>query len=439
MKDKIEFKTVVEDIPLDINKNTLFNINTKNVNQLTHGFHKYPGKFIPQIPAWAIDKYLGNVDNATILDPFCGSGTTLVEGFIKGYNVIGIDIDPLSVLLSKVKTTKINISYFSTISNWLIEKIQDQSILERFLPKIKTLTHWFTEEAIDKLGKIRFLIDEIPYKFNNTNDIHDLLIICFSSIIRRVSNADNQSQKTFVSHTNKKNPEEVYYLFMKQLNYYKTRIYNFNNICKANRICKVIRKTSTQDFSSIFNQKIDLVVTSPPYIKAIDYIYNQMAELFWIGDLFNIETQEKQNLLKPEYIGNKQIKKVEYSNFLPSKNITGINFLDDALNSIYEQDNKNGHKHSFITWKFFNEMDRHFRHISRILDKETHYIIIIGDSSVSNVKVETAKILTMIAENNNFKLYNKWGYKIKNRYMRFDRKGRGGLIKIDWVLDLKKS
>ena len=98
-----EYQFVKEIIPSEIEKNSILNILTRDVNTQTHGFHKYPAKFIPQIPKWAINKYLSGSKNKNILDPFCGSGTTLVEGILAGYNTIGIDIDPLSAMISKVK------------------------------------------------------------------------------------------------------------------------------------------------------------------------------------------------------------------------------------------------------------------------------------------------------------------------------------------------
>ncbi|MBI5613364.1 site-specific DNA-methyltransferase, partial [Candidatus Gottesmanbacteria bacterium] len=60
------------------------------------------------------------VKNKTVLDPFCGSGTTLVEGILAGHTVIGIDIDPLSAMISKVKVIKVDVTELYKISNWLV-------------------------------------------------------------------------------------------------------------------------------------------------------------------------------------------------------------------------------------------------------------------------------------------------------------------------------
>lgn len=442
MIDMQEYLFVKETIPLDVERNSILNIATRDVNTYTHGFHKYPAKFIPQIPRWAIVKYLNGNKNKNILDPFCGSGTTLVEGVIAGYNVIGIDIDPLSAMISKVKTTRVNEKDLNKISDWLVKEIKSGS-KGSFKPDCETIKHWFTDGAIQKLSTIRTLINQIPEKFcdiSNVKDIQDLLIICFSSIIRRVSRADNESQKTYVSHTKIKEPEEVNSLFLSQLDYFIDRSAKFSATINSNVTSKIISSSSVQSLENeLKRQPIDLAVTSPPYIKAIDYIYNQMVELFWVGDLFQMQTQPKQNIKKIEYIGNKHIQKANFINYSPYNMTLNIAKLDQRLQQVYENDKKNGHKHFYIAFKFFADMEKHFSEMAKCLNKKTHYIMVVGNTSVSDIFFDTANFLIAIAERQGFIISNKWGYKIKNRYMRFDRKGRGGLIDIDWVLDFERA
>jgi DNA modification methylase len=436
----VEYKIVKNTIPEDIDFGAVLSINTNSVTLNTHGFHKYPAKFIPQIPQWAINKYLKNETNKLILEPFCGSGTTLVESALSGNYSIGIDIDPLSALISKVKTTKIDIIKLNLIVDWLKKNIENPP-KELFVPDCQTLEHWFKKETINKLSIIRTLINQIVDSFENgktIKDIHDLLLICFSSIIRRVSNADNESQKTYVSHTKIKQPEEVFTLFFSQLDYFVERITEFSSNSNLKPAEIIVSSSATSLANLLKGKKADLAITSPPYIKAIDYIYNQMAELFWIGDLFQMQTQNLQNEKKSQYIGNKQIPTREFINYSPFSSKLIIELLDNKLQEIFETDKKNGHKHSYVTYKYFVDMEKHFAEISKCLKQNAHYVMVVGDSKVSEIYFATADFLAAIAERNGFKLINKWGYKIKNRFMRFDRKGRGGIIYIDWVLELQK-
>ncbi len=436
----MKYQIIKNTIPENIDFGAILNINTNSVTSHTHGFHKYPAKFIPQIPQWAINKYLKNKTDKLILEPFCGSGTTLVESTLSGNYSIGIDIDPLSALISKVKTTKINIEKLLKIADWLKKNVGN-SPKELFVPDCQTLEHWFTKEATNKLSVIRTLINNVTDNFGEKTeikDIQDLLIICFSSIIRRVSNADNESQKTYVSHTKIKQPEEVFTLFFSQLDYFIKRITEFS-LSPNLKPSEIIVSSSSNSLTHILKgRKADLAITSPPYIKAIDYIYNQMVELFWIGDLFQMQTQNLQNDKKTQYIGNKQIPKKEFIGYSPFISKVSIELLDNKLQQVFEKDEKNGHKHSYITYKYFAEMEKHFAEMSKCLKPQAHYVMVVGNSKVSGIYFETADFLVTIAERNGFKLKNKWGYKIKNRFMRFDRKGRGGIIDIDWVLEFEK-
>lgn len=420
----------VEELPNNnIENGQLFNITSNNVSYLTHNIHKYPAKFIPQIPRWAIKKYLKE-DNKLVLDPFCGSGTTLVESLLTSNNCVGLDVDPLALMISKVKTTIIDSQELLKTKDNLIKELNIPRE-EVFRPKLHTLEHWFNEKAIKDLGLLRNLIDE--YKDNK--DIYDFLMVTFSSIIRKVSNADDQSQKTYVSHTNIKNPPLVIPTFIKRLEMYIDRLILFSNSVNKNNHASILKKDA-RDFNLTWEDynlnEIDLGVTSPPYIKAVDYIYNQMAEYFWIGDIFNLETQKKQNVYKKKYVGTKQVKAEVYRKKLPK---TRIDKIDDLVFKISEKDTK----HAYIVAKFFVDMEKNFEAVYSLLKEDSHYIMVIGNNSVNGYYVPSHEFLIECAKKAGFKYSNHFGYNIRNRYMRFPRKGRGGLIKEDWVLDFVKE
>jgi DNA modification methylase len=69
----------------------------------SHNFHSFPAKFPPQLPLQFIIDL--TEPNDVILDPMVGSGTTVLEAFLTGRKGIGFDIDPLAIMISKVKTT----------------------------------------------------------------------------------------------------------------------------------------------------------------------------------------------------------------------------------------------------------------------------------------------------------------------------------------------
>ncbi|MBZ5950287.1 DNA methyltransferase [Leuconostoc gasicomitatum] len=412
-------------------------IDTTSVTPLTHGFHKYPGKFIPQIPEWAIKTYITKKEQI-ILDPFVGSGTTLVEAIANGNNAFGVDIDPLSSLISKVKSTPLNPKIFLTISDWIMTNKEIRKPI--FIPETDNLEHWFTDEAIIKLSKLRTLIDEIPMTFKNEpqiNDYYEAFIIAFSGIIRRVSNADNQSQKTYVSGTKPKKPAEVFSLFEKQLKVFLKGYEEFNLVWDGKSKATVLNSDGDSNFVPLISEKVDLIITSPPYIKSIDYVYNQMVELFWVGDLFSMDTQVKQNEKRKLYTGTTLVPKKAFSDFFSKKRSLSIPLMDNIIKDVLK-DEKNGEKHAFIVYKYFEFMDQHFEYSNMAMNKGAHYVMAVGNSTVSNVKVQTSDILIEIAKNHGLILESQWSYVIKNHFMGFDRGNRGGKINVDHVLVFKK-
>ena len=78
----------------------------KETNKWTHGYHRYPAKFIPQIVERLFDEYITD-SNAHINDPFFGSGTTIVSAIARGYRASGTDINGIAYLMTKVKSTPI--------------------------------------------------------------------------------------------------------------------------------------------------------------------------------------------------------------------------------------------------------------------------------------------------------------------------------------------
>ncbi|MGR8827534.1 site-specific DNA-methyltransferase [Leuconostoc citreum] len=437
MEELLHYKT----LPLDIPYGSFISIDTVNVTPITHGFHKYPGKFIPQIPRWALAKYLGDKKNASVLDPFVGSGTTLVETTISGRSAFGIDIDPLSVKISKVKSTPVNTSDLKMVFDWVLTN--KDIIMPKFKPQTENLQNWFSPDAINKLSRLRTTIDAVKNEFSfldNINDLYDVLIISFSSIIRRVSKADNQSQKTYVSHTKIKEPAEVYSLFEKQLKLYIKGFTEMNGLMKNKSVKpKVVLSEGSPNFHTVFNKQFDLIITSPPYIKSVDYVYNQMVELFWIGDLFSMDTQPKQNEKRKKYVGSTLVSKKQYKCFADEHPIFNIPKLDRDIKTIMSSDNKNGLKHAYIVAQYFEFMTEHFRSAYESLVNNGIYVMAVGNSTVSGIEIDTASFLTIIAEKQGLSLINRWSYKIQNHFMGFNRLDKGGKITMDHMLIFQKK
>jgi DNA modification methylase len=395
----------------------------------THKFHRFPGKFIPHVPRWALRRYATTGKPLKILDPFCGSGTTLVEAALAGHCAYGFDVDPIARLISKVKTTPLELTSLSSCCAE-IKKFIDQRRAGDVKPTIPTLSHWFNEAAVRDLSLIREGVEQ----YRERTDLYHFLLTVFIAVIRRASNADNQTQKTYVSHTNPKTPESVKPLFITTLDDYTQRIVEFGNLHKLMAgQAQVLGAWDARGFVEEWRANrlptIDLAITSPPYVKSVDYVYNQMAEYFWLGDLFGLSSQKEQNRHKQVYIGTQHLNGADVNHHVES----GTEETEELVAKIRKRDRKNG----YICAKYFSDMRKHFTEMAKILKPGSHYVLVVGDSVVSGEIVATHALLPACGASLGFVLERAFRYEIRNRHMRFPRAGRGGIVEHDWILDFR--
>lgn len=412
----------VKDLPTDIEFNTTFEINSNSVSYFSHGFFKYPCRFIPHIPRWAILKYTKKKE--WVLDPFAGSGTSLVEAVLNGRNALGVDFDKLSQLLCMTKTQKLNTRQISLLYD--IEKVLfwGNRSTGSFRPDIHNLHHWFPTQNVKDLLSLKSSIEE---NFSRVKDkkIYNFLLVCFASIIKKCSYTDSISPKPYVSRRIRKEPLPVKEAFIKTLSSYLKNVvdYESKKLGKCGFISNDAREIKTRKYDG----KVSLAITSPPYINAFDYVRSLRLENAWLGyygdaNILDIKRKQVGTETIPSTIYSRDIEKTRYVK------------LDSILKRIAKQDKKR----AFVVFKFFNDMEQNLKEVKRLLKDKGHYVIVVGDSKIRDVNVNTHEILIDFAKDQGFKLENMFSYIIKNRYLRIPRSGRGGLIKKDWVLDLVK-
>ena len=410
----------VEKLPKigDIENNEIYEILTNNVGYFTHSFFKYPAKFIPQIPSWAIDNFTNTDD--IVLDCFAGSGTTLIEASLKNRECLGVDFDEISRLLSRVKSTKLSKNDIKFIKKNLL-KFDREKYIDRPLPKLKNLNHWFPKKNIKSLNALYFYISELKA----SKKIKDFLLVCYISSIRKSSYSDEQSPKPYISTKHKKEPKETVQLFNTIVEKYieKLDTDEFNLHFKSKFIGNDARSFKAKKYYN----KIKLVCASPPYINAFDYVRILRLENVWLRNL------DDNNIIKHKknQIGTEQIYANEY-NELTYK--FGIKELDNKIDELYKIDKKRAH----IVCKYFKDMEENIINIRKYLKEDGSYVLVVGDCEIRKILFPVYKYLIEIAEKNNYKNSKNFSYLIRNPYLRIPRKKRGGLIKYDRIIVLNK-
>lgn len=267
-------------------KNQLDDIVDKNY--LTHNIHPYPAKFIPQIPTCIIESY--STQGNTVLDPFCGSGTTLLEAALKNRKAIGLDLNPIATLISKVKTNPISnieekivyrmldtldsiITKMELNPNWLKKIINNDD-----LPKFYNINHWFQKNVIREL----FLITKIIEDHIGNSNVYDFLRLCLSAIIVKVSNQESDTRWV----AKDKNLADTYTikLYTKKIKENLEKLRSFKLAIKGESPQVVVINDDVIEISNhIRPNSVDLIITSPPYLNSYDYYLYHKLRMFWLG------------------------------------------------------------------------------------------------------------------------------------------------------------
>jgi len=416
-------KIIVSALPLTPEEDRIYVIAQNNPNSLTHNYFKYPCKFIPEIPRWAINSYLNTNGNNVVLDPFSGSGTTLLEAAIKGFTAYGGEIDEVAKLITKVKTTQLTPDEMQYVAMWVKPVLQcitegsyDRS--KSILPEIKNLTHWFEEYVLYDLGYLYAEIENI-----NNENVQDFLLLCMASIVKRVSNCDDISPKPYVSNKVKKAIPSLAKLFEDTVT---------KNLAAMRELADYqlgsVDVIGTATELALPDNSVDIAVTSPPYINAFDYVRTMRLENLWL----NMETEESLLENKKKYLGTESIKcKTELQKLQILEQSTMLRKCYDLIFSVDE-------KRALIVKKFFEDMEKNLLEVKRVLKPGSVYAIVIGNSVIREVEIESWRILKDLAVAMGYKYVTHFGYEIKNPYIRIPRGNKGGKIAVDHILVIRK-
>jgi DNA modification methylase len=402
---------------------------SKDQSYLTHGIHKFPAKFFPELPRYLIRKY--SKTGARILDPMCGSGTVVLEALLNNREAIGVDIDPMARLITKAKTTPLDPRRLRLATDTLIQQIQDFDMSDGYRPSIPEFHYrdqWFRSFVLRELVIIRDSIEMAfsPLSEANWDDFRDFFRVVMSSIIRDMSNADPHCTRTVLRKkvVKKISPGDTLSRFTDMLSQQCKNMTEFSQACAKLEFLKVLLPQTNAIDLGIEDDTVDLAVTSPPYINAVDYPRTHQLEMYWLGYLDGSPL----STLKRKYIGTEAVYKDEY-NDLKS---TGIATLDSLLEKIYERDRRR----SYIVFKFFDDMKKQLSETLRVLKSGGRYCIAIGNNVVRGYPINSHDFLAQIAtEQVGFSLEKMFFSRLIRHFIKIPRQER---MVGEWVLVLRK-
>lgn len=362
------------------------NFKGQDSSYASHNFHAFAAKFPPQIPRWFIEGL--TLAGEAVLDPMMGSGTALLEAHLLDRQAIGFDLDPLALRQSQVKTTCVAPELLLQAAQevlkeahgWLATVHSPESILhEKFTPKaVAFIQYWFLPETQLQLLALLRAIEQLP-----AGNVRNFLEIAFSAII--VTKSGGVSMARDLAHSRPHRVAEK--IPRNALQQFKARVEkNVRSLAalpqKAMR--PIIQQGDIRQLP-MGDASVDLVITSPPYANAIDYMRAHKFSLVWFGSRI-----EDLSTLRSRYIGTERTSDL-LETLLPARAegiIARLALLD--------------HSKARILRKYYTDMSAAIGHIYRVLRPHRTMIVVVGTSTLRGIDVETHLCLTDIAASRGF-------------------------------------
>lgn len=243
-----------------------------DTNRLSQALHPYPAKFIPQIPEQLISALTQPGD--LVVDPFSGSGTVAVECHRMNRHFLGIDANPLAVLLGRVSTTPVSERQLDLAEKHATD-LSHGSDWSPWLPDIPNIDKWFAPDVARQLARWRCSIEEV-----DDAAVRDLLLISFSKVVGQVS--FQESETRYVSRPREIEPVEVDERMRTAVRAASKAV---SQVEASDSCVTFIHGDATDEaaWSPVEDASAQLVVTSPPYPNAYDYHLYHRFRLFWLG------------------------------------------------------------------------------------------------------------------------------------------------------------
>ncbi|NER35744.1 MAG: site-specific DNA-methyltransferase [Oscillatoria sp. SIO1A7] len=420
--DRIAYRHIQGDIPLDLADGTFISI-TRNPALRIYALGFQPAKSIPEIPRWFLHKYAG--EPKVVLDPFAGSGTTIIEALQQNCPAYWLDYHPLSRLICRVKTTEISPEEVLEAASKTIGNAAGRDNAPTTV-NFSNKDFWFQKPVQEGLELLKHYI----LKASPRNQ--PLLWLAFASTVRKTSNMNDgmllAARRPHIEKIPERSREDVLEYFKFYVNKaIEAAVEWYPFLQKSRGEAKELPLGDAKSLDGLF--RCDAIATSPPYINAIDYVWASKFELHWLGLVKN--DAERLELYSRE-IGTERIPRKECKEL----GKTGHSYLDSLIEDIYtgrkyKASRGQNELRARVVYKYFTDMRNHFISSWAHLRSGGYYCFSIGDASrICGVEIPVASLLAEIACELGFREKERFHILLKNRRLNIPRN-------VDWARTIK--
>ncbi len=344
--------------------------------------HPFPARMAPEIALTSLNQLKRK---SVILDPMSGSGTVLRQAVLNGHQAIGFDMDPLAVLLTGAASSRVNFEVLDRLRDILLVNARKAKVTQGMLPWIDNdpetkefISYWFVNPQKAVLRKLAYALYKSRKLKSHPNEA-TILRVVFSRLI--VTKHKGASLAWDVSHSRphkvaNTNDFDVFKEFERSYNFVKAVLKEQKITGKARAKLGDARK-----MSSIASESVDRVITSPPYLNAIDYLRGHKLTLVWLGfKISQIRT------IRGESIG---VEKGTASTLFKQET---EKILKD-LNLI----NKLPSRQSRMVERYILDACMLMKEVSRVLKPKGTAVFVVGNSCLKNVYIKNSEIFRKAA------------------------------------------
>lgn len=371
-----------------------------DANIYNHGLHQYPARFIPQLVRKIIKTFVSK--DASVLDIFSGSGTTLLECKYMGIkNAYGIELNPFAVFMTKTKLQNLD----ENIAVGKIKEIETKFLDESYkfpLLSFKNIDFWYSGKAIAELSKLFDIISKIA-----DEKIKNFYLLIFSEISRRISFLDHAGFKMYRSKAkiNKYFEPDIWDEF------YKTAQRNFRLLKENNALPRddstkqtLIYGDSKIIHSEIPEHSIDLIVTSPPYGDSKTTVaYGQYSRLPWQW------LSQKDDII--------QLDKTLLGGSIKNLDKSVLGLSDTLTEQVKEIEKADNSKRVNDVIAFYSDLYSTLISASHYMKRGGYFILVTGNRTVKKVYLRTDIIITEFAKSLGYSAEKIYSRNIINKRM----------------------
>ena len=375
----------------------------EDTRAMTHCFHDYPARMIPQIASKLLDLF--GTTAKRLFDPYCGTGTSLVEAQLRGIDAVGTDLNPLARLITQVKTTPIRQQmldlYLKDFSQFAFKARFEGEPSVLPMPSFSNMEFWFQPEVTRKLACLKKYIWQI-----DNDDVRNFFKVAFSETVREASLTRNSEFKLF--RMTEKNimsfDPDVYGIIENKLSRNRKGMLSFlDAIRKSPRKSTIsVLDLNTVDTvpTSSRRSPFDLIITSPPYGDSRTTVaYGQYSRLSsqWMD--FEDAGSVDKNLMGGQS-----------SAIVPKFDCKQ---LDKAIKNIAEVDLKRASEIA----SFYIDLRKSIVNVARTVRRGGYACYVVGNRRVKGVTLPTDESIISFFEQGNFTYVDTFTRNIPNKRM----------------------